>query len=75
MKILHNLGTILFVFILFRSGGRVVGWSRVTFQCWGVLIWIKTGQGPITFEVGAEEGRLFVIITFLYLFSPLSPCL
>ena len=38
-------------------------------------IWTKTGQGPITFEVGAEEWGMFVIITFLYLFSPLSPCL
>ena len=37
-------------------------------------IWIKVGQGPTAFAVGAGVGCLD-IFTLLYPFSPLSPSL
>ena len=55
--------------------GRVVRWSRVNFQCWGVLlVWIRVGQGPTALAVGAGGGCLD-IFTLIYLFSSLSPSL
>ena len=57
------------------SGGRVVRWSLVNFQCRGVLlVWIRVGQGPTALEVGAGGGCLDVF-TLIYPFSPLSPSL
>ena len=57
------------------SGGRVVRWSWVNFQCRGVLlIWIIVGQGPTALAVGAGGGCLDVF-TLVYHFSFLSPSL
>ena len=56
-------------------GGRVVRWSWVNFQCRGVLlVWIRVGQGPTAFAVGAGGGCLD-IFTLIYPFSSLSPSL
>ena len=57
------------------GGGRVVRWSWVKFQCWGVLlVYIRIGQGPTALAVGAGGGCLG-IFTLIYPFSPLSPSL
>ena len=56
------------------SGGRVVRWCWVNFQCQGVLlIWIKVGQGPTALAVGAGGGCLAIFfsrLSFLFSFSP-----
>ena len=39
-----------------------------------LLVWIRVGQGPTAFAVGADGGCLD-IFTLIYLFSPLSPSL
>ena len=58
-----------------RGGGRVVRWSWLNFQCRGVLlVWIRVGQGPTAFAVGAGGGCLD-IFTLVYPFSSLSPSL
>ena len=44
-------------------------WSWVNFQCRGVLlVWIRVGQGPTAFSVGADGGCLD-IFTLIYLSS------
>ena len=53
-----------------RRGGRVVRWSWVNFQCWGVLlIWIVVGQGPIALAVGAGGGCLDIFSLIYHFFS------
>ena len=45
------------------------------FQNWGVqIIWIKVGQGPTDFAVGAVElfGYLFSRLSFLLFYLPLT---
>ena len=57
------------------SGGRVVRWCWVNFQCRGVLlIWIRVEQGPTALAVGAGGGYLD-IFSLIYRFSFLSPSL
>ena len=56
-------------------GGRVAHWFWVSFQCRGVLLfWIRVGQGPTVFAVGAG-GCCLDIFTLVYYFSFLSPSL
>ena len=57
------------------SGGRVVRWCWVNFQCRGVLlIRIIVGQGPLALAVGAG-GVFFGHFFLVCLFSFLSPSL
>ena len=59
----------------FTSGGRVVRWCWVNFQCRGVLlIWNRVGEGPIALPIGAGGGCLD-IFSLVYHFSFLSPSL
>ena len=54
------------------GGGRVVRWCWVNFQCRGVLfIWIRVGQGPTTFAVGAGGvvWTFFSRLSFVFSFS------
>ena len=48
--------------------GKLPVWGRPT-------IWIKVGQGPIAFAVGAGGGCLDIFSNLLSLFSLLSPSL
>ena len=46
------------------SGGRVVRWCWVNFQCRGVLlIWIRVGQAPSALAVVAGEGCLDIFLS------------
>ena len=50
-------------------------WSRVNFQCRGILlVWIRVGQGPTALAVGAGGGCLD-ILSLVYPFFPFSPSL
>ena len=53
-------------------GGRVVQWCWVNFQCRGILLRIRVGQGPTVLAVGAGGGCLdifFSCLSFLFSFS------
>ena len=50
----------------------MVRWRKVNFQCRGVLLWIRVGQGPTGLAVGAGGGCLD-IFSLIYHFSFLSP--
>ena len=61
----------------YASGGRVVRWCWVNFQCRGVLlIWIGVGQGPTALAVGAAGGCFwtFFLSSIIFFFS-FSLCL
>ena len=46
------------------GGGRVVQWSWVNFQCWGVLlIWIRVGHGPTALAVDADGGYVDIFLS------------
>ena len=54
------------------GGGRVVRWSRVNFQCRGVLlVWINVGQGPTALVVCGWGlfGHFYSRLSFLFSFS------
>ena len=52
----------------------MVRWCWVNFQCCGVLlIWMRVGQGPSAFAVGAGGGCLDIFSLVYHHFSVLSP--
>ena len=53
----------------------MVRWCWVNFQCRGVLlVWIRIGQGPTAFAVGAGGGCLDIFLSSIIslFFLPLS---
>ena len=57
----------------FLWGGRVVRWCWVNFQCRGVLlVWMKVGQGPTAFVVGAGGGGLDIFFSHLSFLTSFS---
>ena len=70
--VLHNSAVVLLSFVIEGWSGGAMVLGKLPVPAW--LIWIRVGQGPTAFAVGAGGGCLDIFF-LVYHFSFLSPSL